>query len=65
MQFVIAGAGEVGLGIAKTLLSRGHQVVLIEKNPEVVRTLNDTLAANIIEGDLAFYSTLRKIDVTN
>ena len=65
MQFVIAGAGEVGLGIAKTLLARGHQVVLIEKNSEVVRTLNDTLAANIIEGDLAFYSTLRKIDVSN
>ena len=39
MQFVIAGAGEVGLGICKTLLRQGHNVVLIEKNEALVLDL--------------------------
>lgn len=62
MQFVIAGAGEVGLGICKTLLRQGHNVVLIEKNEALVKTLNDTLVANIICGDSSFFTTLKPID---
>ena len=65
MQFVIAGGGEIGISLTKTLLTYGHQVILIEKNPTIVRNLNDTLAANIIEGDIACFSTLKNINWEN
>lgn len=62
MQFVIAGAGEVGLSICKTLLQQGHNVVLIEKNETLVKALNETLVANIICGEATFFTTLQSID---
>jgi trk system potassium uptake protein TrkA len=37
MRVAIAGAGNVGLFIANDLLRTGHEVQLIEQNPEVVR----------------------------
>ena len=65
MQFVIAGAGEVGLSICKALLRQGHSIVLIEKDENLVKQLNDTLLANIICGDATFFTTLQSIDWSN
>ena len=62
MQFVVAGGGEVGLSISKTLLKHGHNVVLIEKNISLVKQLNEYLTARIITGDATFFSTLRQIN---
>ncbi len=61
MQFVIAGGGEVGLAICKTLLEHGHQVVLIEKDIERVKEFDENLTAQVIAGDVTFFSTLQQI----
>ncbi|MCL2788759.1 MAG: TrkA family potassium uptake protein [Micrococcales bacterium] len=37
MKVTIAGAGSVGLSIARELLSHDHQVVLIEKDPAAIK----------------------------
>lgn len=37
MHIVIAGAGQVGRSIALELLGHGHQVTILDKNPERIR----------------------------
>jgi len=37
MRVAIAGAGNVGRSIAQELIENGHQVLLIERNPSMVR----------------------------
>ncbi|MDR1790265.1 MAG: TrkA family potassium uptake protein [Propionibacteriaceae bacterium] len=37
MRIVIAGAGNVGSSIARELISHGHQVLLIDRDPRIVR----------------------------
>jgi len=36
MKVAIAGAGNVGRAIAKELISNGHSVLLIDKNPKAL-----------------------------
>ncbi len=38
MRVAIAGAGNVGRAIAKELLEKGHQVILIEREPAAFKT---------------------------
>ncbi|MFZ2502665.1 MAG: TrkA family potassium uptake protein [Nocardioides sp.] len=37
MRVAIAGAGAVGRSIARELIGNGHQVLLIDKNPEAIK----------------------------
>lgn len=37
MRVAIAGAGAVGRSIARELMHNGHQVLLIDKNPEAIK----------------------------
>ncbi|MGO4957305.1 potassium channel family protein [Luteococcus sp. Sow4_B9] len=38
MRIVIAGAGNVGSSIARELIANGHQVLLIDRDPDAIRT---------------------------
>ena len=38
MRVAIAGAGNVGRSIAAELIENGHQVMLIEREPKMMRT---------------------------
>ena len=40
MRALIAGAGSVGRSIAKELLQHGHEVILIDNNPEAMRIVS-------------------------
>jgi len=37
MRVAIAGAGAVGRSIARELIANGHEILLIDKNPEVIK----------------------------
>ncbi|NDI09901.1 MAG: TrkA family potassium uptake protein, partial [Actinobacteria bacterium] len=37
MKVAIAGAGNVGRAIARELISNGHQVLLIDKDPKALK----------------------------
>ena len=58
IRIAIAGAGNVGSFVAKDLGSKGHDVVLIEQNEEVVATLRPELDVHWIKGDACELHTL-------
>ena len=37
MRIAIAGAGKVGRAIARELVNNGHDVLLIDREPEITR----------------------------
>ena len=51
MRIAIAGAGNVGTYVAKDLKSRGHDIVLLEQNKDVIETIKPDLDVNWVEGD--------------
>jgi Trk K+ transport system NAD-binding subunit len=42
---IVAGGGKVGYYLAQHLLSEGHEVLLIERNPDRTAEINDVLGA--------------------
>jgi len=59
-RIVIAGGGTVGLQTARLLDDRGHNVVLIEQDPDRIAALGDEYVATVIEGNAARPSVLRQ-----
>ena len=51
MRIIVIGAGEVGYHIAERLSHEAHEIVVIERHPEVVRRVQDTLRIRTIEAD--------------
>jgi trk system potassium uptake protein TrkA len=51
LDVVIAGGGRVGFRTATLLDDRGHDVVVIERDPERCAALTDEYVATVIEGD--------------
>ncbi|MDA8869810.1 Trk system potassium transporter TrkA [Rhizobiaceae bacterium] len=43
MKVIICGAGQVGFGIAERLSQEGHDVTVIDSEPELVQTIRDQL----------------------
>lgn len=58
MKVAIAGAGNVGTSIAKDLSVNGHEVLLIEKDPDLVDSLRETLPVTWIAADACEVSSL-------
>ena len=58
IRIAIAGAGNVGSFVAKDLGSKGHDVVLIEQNEDVIETLRPELEVNWVKGDACELHTL-------
>ena len=50
MKIVICGAGQVGFNIARHLALEGNDVTVIDKSPENIRRINDSLDAQGIIG---------------
>ncbi|MFC7132249.1 MULTISPECIES: potassium channel family protein [Salinibaculum] len=63
LRVVIVGSGRTGLRTARFLDDRGHDVVIIERNPERVAELVDEHVATIIEGDATDSAVLRQADL--
>lgn len=51
MYVIIVGGGKVGYYLTKTLLSEGHEVLLIEKNPEKTELFVEQFGAVVVAGD--------------
>ncbi len=51
MKVAIAGAGSVGTAIAKDLAANGHDVLLIERDPDLVERLRSTLDVTLVAAD--------------
>lgn len=58
IRIAIAGAGNVGSFVAKDLRAKGHHVVLIEQNEDLIANLKDELDVNWVRGDACEIHTL-------
>lgn len=58
MKVAIAGGGSVGTAIAKELHHNGHDVMLIEKDPDLVERLRPTLDIDWVAADACEVSSL-------
>jgi NADPH-dependent 2,4-dienoyl-CoA reductase/sulfur reductase-like enzyme len=48
-RVVVLGAGYIGMEIAEALVRRGHHAVLVDRSRQVMRTLDDDMAAVVEE----------------
>lgn len=62
MRIAIAGAGKVGRAIARELLSNGHQVLLIDKEPAKAR-VDVVPGAEVLLGDTCEIAVLDEADL--
>jgi len=62
MRAVFIGAGALSVMTARLLLGRGHDVVIIEKDKEVIGTLTDALDCGFLHADGAKPAVLREAD---
>jgi trk system potassium uptake protein len=58
IRIAVAGAGVVGRFVAQDLMSRGHEVVVIEQNNELIEALSDEYGFNWVAGDACELHTL-------
>jgi trk system potassium uptake protein TrkA len=63
LRTVIAGGGRVGSRTARLLDDRGHDVVIIERDDDLVSELVDERIATIIEGDATRPSILEQANL--
>jgi len=61
MYVVIVGGGRVGYYLAKALLNEGHEVVVIEKNANFCKIINDELGSVCVRGDGCETTTLAEL----
>ncbi len=57
MRVAIAGAGKVGRSIARELIGNGHQVLLIDQDPDIIRD-NQVAGAEMLQADACEISAL-------
>jgi trk system potassium uptake protein TrkA len=65
MRVAIAGAGNVGVHIAGDLRDAGHDVLLIEENPDLVARLRATLDVEWFVADACEVSSLQEAGLEN
>lgn len=61
MKIVIIGAGAVGFGLSQTISRREHDVVLVEKNPELLASLQEQLDCRFVVGSGVSPNVLRDV----
>jgi len=60
MRVVIAGATPLGLATARKMIDAEHEVVVIDRNRQLLDEVSETLDCGMIEGDATHPSTLRE-----
>ncbi|SEK54046.1 potassium channel family protein [Haloferax larsenii] len=60
LRVVVAGGGEMGLRTAELLSDRGHDVVVVEADPDRCAKISEQYVATVIEGDASRPETLRQ-----
>jgi trk system potassium uptake protein TrkA len=62
MKAVFLGAGSLTLSTSRVLLKRGHEIVLIERDKEVIEAVSEELDCGFINGDGSRPVILREAD---
>ena len=59
MKIIIAGAGQVGVGLAKYLRAENHDIILIDNNVNRLGNLSELLDIQTIEPGVEFFLNSR------
>ena len=65
MYIIIVGAGDVGFNLAETLVSEGHDVVVIENNEKISSRIDQVLDAMVIQGSGLSRAVLNEAGIRN
>lgn len=65
MNIVILGAGEVGSFVAKVLIKKNHNVILIDKDAAKLEQLKDVLEVGTIVGEGTDWEILMKAEINS
>ncbi len=63
MRILIVGAGIVGYNLAQELSQEGHDIAIVDQDPERTRRITDTLDVMVVEGNACFPSVLVKAGI--
>ncbi len=63
MRIIVAGCGKVGETIVKNLVKEGHDIAVIDTNPNVISSITDTYDVMGLVGNGASYSTLKEAGI--
>jgi K+ transport systems, NAD-binding component len=55
MYIIIVGASKAGINLAKTLLTGGHEVTIIDQDEGKVRLLSETFGDTVMFGNGAMH----------
>ena len=59
MKIFIVGGGEIGSALAGQLSRDGYELTVIDRNPDIVKSLSNSLDIICFEGNGASYATLQ------
>jgi trk system potassium uptake protein TrkA len=63
MYIIIGGGGDVGYYLTKSLLSQGHEVLLLEKGGSRYQALSEELGQSVVLGDACEARTMEEVGV--
>lgn len=63
MKIIIVGCGKIGSTIARELNDEGHQIVVIDSNPQAVENLTNSIDLMGIEGNGASFEILQEAEI--
>jgi trk system potassium uptake protein TrkA len=61
MYIVIVGGGRLGYNLLKALLNEGHEVLVLEKDPVICKTITDEMGSVCYRGDGCEAATLAEV----
>jgi trk system potassium uptake protein TrkA len=61
MYIIVVGGGRLGYYLLKALLQEGHEVLVLEKDPRVCKTITDELGSVCFRGDGCEAATLAEV----
>src|SRR5581483_4294958 len=57
---VVLGGGKVGFYLARTLLEEGHEITIIESDPEIYSLVSRHIDCSVLLGDGSTYDVLER-----
>src|SRR5205814_8909223 len=64
MYIIVGGGGDVGYYLTKSLLSQGHEVLLLEKGATRYHALSEELGQAVVRGDATEARTMEEVGVS-
>ena len=61
MYIIIGGGGDIGYYLTRSLLSQGHEVLLLEKEIRRFQSLSDELGQAVVRGDACEARTMDEV----